>query len=313
MRRFLRLPSLLFTITFFITALFFAKAANAQTDVLDFDFTGSTTFGGCNGDNTYAANSGDETINSTSIPAAATINSIDVSVDYGKTGGFGSGTIDILLNGNAIGGFTGITSSCNSSTITSVDASFFNVDGPNTISFTSGGSGTKRVYNATITINYTPCTPPPAPGVDDLDYCLDETADPLMATGSDLLWYTQPTGGTGSPDAPVPTTNTAGTETFYVSQTVGCESDRAAIDVTVNPLPSTTVVGFTNISCFGASDGTITVSGNGGTGPYLYSIDNGLHWTTSATDPFEFTGLAGDESYQIRVEDSNGCESIPVQ
>ncbi len=293
-------------------ALFSGSALYAQSDQLDFDFTSNFTFGGCSGDNNYDATSGNETINGTSIPAAATINSIDASVHYGQFGS-GSATINMFLNGNAIGSFTGVTSSCNSSTISGVDASFFNADGPNTISFTSSGSGTKVLYNATITVNYTPCTPPPAPGVADIDYCLDETADPLMATGSDLLWYTAPTGGTGSPDAPVPTTNAAGTETFYVSQTAGCESDRAAIDVTINTLPSTEVVGFTNISCFGASDGTITVSANGGAAPYTYSLDDGQTWSAPDDATHVFTGLAADEAYELRVQDNNGCESKPVQ
>ncbi|MBX2893174.1 MAG: hypothetical protein KF734_19845 [Saprospiraceae bacterium] len=62
--------------------------------------------------------------------------------------------------------------------------------------------------------------------------------------------------------------------------------------------------------CSGPNDGQIAVSGEtGGTGPYLYSIDNGTTYHAGAT----FTGLAA-ETYQVRIKDVNDCESaaIPV-
>jgi hypothetical protein len=300
------------TFASFITAVS-SNTAHAQSGQIVFDFTGTTTFGACNGDGTYASTSGDETINGTGISIGSTINSISFSAEYGKSGGFGSSTINFFLNGNAIGSFTGINSTCNTGTL-SVDPSFFNDNGPNTISFTSSGSGTRRVYNATITVDFTPCTPPPAPDApDQIDYCFNEPADALTATGTGLLWYTDVNDVTGSPDAPVPSTDATGTVAFYVSQTVGCESDRAEIDVTVNPLPHTAVIGFTNVSCFGANDGTITVSAISGTAPYIYSVDNGVTWSAPDDDTHVFTGLAANEAYEIRVEDSNGCESKSVQ
>jgi hypothetical protein len=60
------------------------------------------------------------------------------------------------------------------------------------------------------------------------------TATALTACGSNLRWYTTPTGGTGSNTAPTPSTATVGTTNHYVSQTVnGCESPRAQITVNV--------------------------------------------------------------------------------
>ncbi len=49
---------------------------------------------------------------------------------------------------------------------------------------------------------------------------------PLTATGAGLLWYTAASGGgAGSPTAPTPSTTTAGTTSYFVSQTVGgCEA-----------------------------------------------------------------------------------------
>jgi hypothetical protein len=56
----------------------------------------------------------------------------------------------------------------------------------------------------------------------------------------------------------------------------------------------------TDISCNGASDGTITINATGGTAPYEYSIDG----TNFQTTPF--SGL-GPANYTITIRDTNGC------
>jgi len=84
----------------------------------------------------------------------------------------------------------------------------------------------------TITVNAIPS----APGVvTPIEYIVGETASQLSASGSNLLWYTAATNGTGSATAPIPSTTSVGTTSHYVSQTVsGCESTRAQIDVIVS-------------------------------------------------------------------------------
>ncbi len=76
---------------------------------------------------------------------------------------------------------------------------------------------------------------PPAPVVSNpVFYCQHAPAVPLVATGTSLLWYTVPTGGTGSPIDPTPATDVVGTFIWYVSQTVnGCESPRDTLDVII--------------------------------------------------------------------------------
>jgi gliding motility-associated-like protein len=75
-------------------------------------------------------------------------------------------------------------------------------------------------------------TPPPV----TIHYCQNQTTTALTATGSNLLWYTQPTGGTGSATAPVPSSATPGTYTWYVSQTLSnCQSPRASVTVIIHP------------------------------------------------------------------------------
>ncbi|MDO7136699.1 LamG-like jellyroll fold domain-containing protein [Algibacter lectus] len=80
--------------------------------------------------------------------------------------------------------------------------------------------------------------------VSPIAYAQDDTATALTATpgtnGISLLWYTDVTGGTGSVNAPTPSTTTLGNTTYYVSSVNanGCESERAEIVVTV-ALPGT--------------------------------------------------------------------------
>ena len=80
--------------------------------------------------------------------------------------------------------------------------------------------------------------PPSAPVVNSPVYlCQNSSESPLTATalsGHTLLWYVVPTGGTGSPTAPTPSTSSVGSTTYYVSQTDGVdESPRAAIVVNI--------------------------------------------------------------------------------
>ena len=65
-------------------------------------------------------------------------------------------------------------------------------------------------------------------------------ASALTAAGTNLKWYTVSTGGTALAGAPTPSTATVGNTTYYVSQTTTCESPRAAIVVTIKPLPTVT-------------------------------------------------------------------------
>lgn len=69
-------------------------------------------------------------------------------------------------------------------------------------------------------------------------YCQNDTALALTAIGENLLWYASAFGGTGSLSAIIPDTETPGTYTYYVSQTINnIESERAEIIVEIKPRP----------------------------------------------------------------------------
>ena len=59
-------------------------------------------------------------------------------------------------------------------------------------------------------------------------------------------------------------------------------------------------VSSTMISCFGADDGTISITGaTGGSGSYQYSVNGGDSWRC----PGNFTGLRSG-SYDVRIRDA---------
>ena len=65
-----------------------------------------------------------------------------------------------------------------------------------------------------------------------------------------------------------------------------------------------------NVSCFGGSDGSITINPAGGTGPYDFSIDNGAAFSVLGAANHVFTALNAN-TYDIVVRDANGC-TIPT-
>ncbi|CCH56390.1 hypothetical protein BN8_05722 [Fibrisoma limi BUZ 3] len=158
---------------------------------------------------------------------------------------------------------------------------------------------------------------PSAPGTSPISYCQNETASPLSASpvsGATLNWYgTNATGGTASPVAPTPPTNTTGSSTYYVSQTLnGCESPRASLLVSTNAVPPAPTATSPAPYCEDAPATPLTASGQqlrwygtsatGGTGSASPSVPN--------------TDVVGTTNYYV-TQTVNGCESprraIPVE
>lgn len=68
--------------------------------------------------------------------------------------------------------------------------------------------------------------------------------------------------------------------------------------------PTLTVLSQTNISCFGGSDGTITLIGSGGIGALQYSINGGTSYQSTTA----YTGLAAG-TYAVLVKDAANCKA----
>ncbi|WP_276134909.1 T9SS type B sorting domain-containing protein [Polluticoccus soli] len=99
----------------------------------------------------------------------------------------------------------------------------------------------------------------------------------------------------------------AGTYTATVTDSKGCVTTVNA--VIGQPTVLTSTMSKTNVSCFGGSNGTATVTPQGGTPPYTYNWN-----TTPVKTTVTATGLAAG-TYTVVVTDAKGClrtDSIAV-
>lgn len=150
---------------------------------------------------------------------------------------------------------------------------------------------------------------PAAPTVNStINYCQNTTATALTATGTNLLWYTSATGGTGSSVAPTPSTITAGNTSFWVSQTVnGCESSRSQIQMNINAIPAAPIVNSIINYCQSATATALTA-----TGTNLLWYTSATGGTGSSTAPNPNTSTVGNTSFWVS-QTVNGCESLRSQ
>jgi PKD repeat protein len=74
---------------------------------------------------------------------------------------------------------------------------------------------------------------------------------------------------------------------------VGCVTE--VLILSINPTPSITSTTGSDVTCFGANNGSITIIGNGGLPPYSFS--------QSLTD-------LGPGNYTVTMTDANGCQAV---
>ena len=148
-----------------------------------------------------------------------------------------------------------------------------------------------------VTLNSILSAPTVTPSV---FYCQNAITSPLTAAGSNLKWFTTATGGTGISTAPTPSTATVNTSSFWVSQTVnGCESARAKMDVTINPL-ATAPTAANQSFC-----GSATVTN-------LVALGLNIQWYAASTGGSALvstTNLTTGATYFVSQTNANGCES----
>lgn len=155
-------------------------------------------------------------------------------------------------------------------------------------------------------------TPGPTVNPTTVTYCQGATSVSLagnVTVGTNILWYTTATGGTGSATAPTPSTLLAGNTTYWVTQTTSsCESPRVSIVVTVTPYSPLPIPTPATISyCQGVATAQLTATGTN------------LRWYTQASPGGAFTTIAplplattvGVVTYYVS-QNSNGCESLRV-
>jgi len=204
------------------------------------------------------------------------------------------GSCNVIVNGTNIGSFTG-TQTLNLTPyipVTSVVLDPLEAVNSTTV------DGTVQIISGSTS------TPTP-PTVSNIAVCQNTTALPLTATltgtGTVLKWYTSAQGHGYSSTAPTPSTSTAGTTSYWVSEAEpgGCESPRRKIDVLVNPLPSApSASNQSHCSSNVVSDLTP-------------APDATYHWFDSPGSTVELTGGTGLSAgnYYVSQTDVNGCIS----
>lgn len=164
-------------------------------------------------------------------------------------------------------------------------------------------------YPVIVTVNPKPV--PPTIINDPGAYCPGAPFNPFtVVSGTGIRWYTSATGGVGTGVAPVVSTATPGTFTNYASQTVlGCESDRAAINVVVYPPVD---ANFNFIRNLGCSEDTVK---------FVNSTTNGISFVWQFGDGYSSTAYNPTHIYNYHIPytvklfaySPNGCIDSSIQ
>lgn len=199
--------------------------------------------------------------------------------------------INILWYAAANGGI-GSTTAPVPSTINTGNTDFF-------VSSTIGVCEGPRAA-LTIIVNPTPGIPQ---ATTPITYCQGNATTPLLANGSNILWYTSATGGTGSVNAPIPQSNTTGSTTFYASQTLGvCEGPRTVVDVIILSTPNLGNDKRDTICFADTYDLTSLFNTNS-----LTTL-----WTFNGAPVPNENAVAASGTYQLEVTNNNGCSDTAL-
>ena len=140
---------------------------------------------------------------------------------------------------------------------------------------------------------------PSAPSVSSFSLC--QNTQGQFPAVPNALWYTSPTSGTASTQPPSLTSQNAGEQTAYVTQTVnGCESVRTMVKATIVPTPAAPTVVASTTLCQLSAASSLTATGLGLT---WYGPSGKL-----PAVPTPSTSASGIQSYSV-TQTVNTCES----
>lgn len=231
---------------------------------------------------------GSENIGSTSGPTITSESYTDVTCNGADDGSIlisatGSGTLNYSINGGTTFSTSGI--------FTSLPSGTYNIvvrDGNGCI---TNGSTFNIIEPSVITVSIS--TVDATCGVNDGEISLSASG----GTGS--LQYSIDGGTTfqsGNSFAGIGT----GSYSVVVEDVNGCMGTGTA-NVNSVPGPSIMSSAANDISCYGNTDGSVTIVASGAS-PLSYSIDGSVTFQSSGT----FSGLSGG-TYVVNVQDGNGC------
>ncbi len=215
--------------------------------------------------------------------------------------------IPVVLSGQGAGG----SATWSGPGITDAGAGLFDAgiagEGSHVLTFTYEENNCTFTETTTVTV-----LPPPTAdaGSDVTLTCKEGETEAQLGGGGTTVgpavtyaWTAGNGNFPGAGDLAGPVVAVAGTYVLTVSDTVlGCRSTDTVTVVSSQEIPVPEVA-IRPVSCFGESDGALTVTAvNGGVEPYLYALNGGVFSTES-----EFGPLAPGE-YTVTVMDAAGCE-----
>lgn len=201
----------------------------------------------------------------------------------------------------------------------------------NSINYTATATSFHNCTSST-SVNLTVNQPSVAPtGISGITSICSGSSTTLTATGGTLgtganyQWGTGSTVGTNLISGATSVSYVASpttTTTYWVrieNTASPCVETTGGVTqaVTVND-PPTFSYSFTDVTCFGAGNGTITITASDGTKPYYYRYSNngGSSWIGGGEGWIQFTNPTGNTqvisplgpaTYIIEVKDNNGC------
>ncbi len=159
---------------------------------------------------------------------------------------------------------------------------------------------TSAAGKTTVVVNSIPAMPT---ATTPIQYCKNETAVILSATGTSLKWYATATSTTSSTIAPTPSTTAVADVSYYVTQTViGCESPRKEIVVSTLEPPTIPTITTNSPVCAGSK---ITL-GTSAVGTYQWTGPNSF--TSTEQNPTITAVEAAEGTYSLVVKVGN-CSS----
>jgi gliding motility-associated-like protein len=100
----------------------------------------------------------------------------------------------------------------------------------------------------------------------------------------------------------IPTYLNYGWNNVFITDSRGCSIEDSVFINHPNPMFVTS--NSSDISCFGANDGTASVNATGGTPPLIYA------WSNSPSTSNSITGIAANFNFYATITDANGCTHV---
>ena len=179
------------------------------------------------------------------------------------------------------------------------------------LSVTNSSGCTSVVNTQTVTVQPVPPTATNGSACGPGTYTI--TASGGNPAGGTYNWYAASSGGTAlqSAASTTYTTTFAATTTYYVSYTAGgIESNRTAVFVTINPVPTSTFTATSPVDA--GANSTITYTGSDpASSTYNWNFNGGTIVSGSGRGPYTVQWAAsGIKSVTLSVTNSSGCTSV---